>query len=154
MALTRANTELLLVARTGAWLAKASMAITVVGTNADLNDPIAYGVLQSGGTVDSRVLVTDADIATVASADEEQFLDISELRTLQNIQGNLVSVDTKIGPHDEKMGQLLTTFENIVKYKEKRVQDLYNLGIPAASFGVWEMDFAEHDENNIDELGW
>ncbi len=154
MALTRANAELLLVARTSAWLLKASMAITVLGSNADLNDPIAYGVLQSGGTVASRVLVTTADIATVASADQEQFLDIAELRTFQNIQGNLVQVDTKIGPRDEKLGQLLATLDKIVERKEERVENLYGLGLGTIEGGVIALDFAEHDQDNVDELGW
>ena len=153
MSLTRANTELLLVARTKQWLSKASMAITTAGTNADLNDPIAYGVLQSGGTVASRVLVTDADIATVASADEEQFLDIAELRTLQNVQGNLVVIDTAIGPRDEKLGQLLATLDKIVERKEERIEDLYGLGVAPLEVGVINLNFAEHDEDNVDELG-
>ena len=153
MALTRANAELLLVARTSAWLVKASMAVTTAGTNADLNDPIGYGVLQSGGTVVSRVLVTSADIATVASDDEEQFLDIAELRTLQNVQGNLVVTDTKIGPRDEKPGQLLETLDKIVKRKEERIEDLYGLGVAPLEVGVINLNFAEHDEDNVDELG-
>ena len=153
MALTRANTELLLVARTSEWLVKASMAVTVEGSNADLNDPIGYGVIQSGGTVASRVLVTSADIATVASADEEQFLDIAELRTWQNIQGNLVVTDTKIGPRDEKPGAQMTTLNGIVKRKEERIEDLYGLGVAPLEVGVINLNFAEHNEDNVDELG-
>ena len=154
MSLTRANTEFLLVARTSAWLSKASMAITTAGSNADLNDPIAYGVLQVGGTVASRVVVADADIATVASADEEEFLDIAELRTYQNIQGNLTLVDTEIGPRDEKLGQLQSVLEKLIAAKEKRLKELYNFGLPTLEVGVIELDFAEHDEDNVDELGW
>lgn len=155
--LTLANCELLLVARTSAWLVKADMAITVTGAaaqNADLNDPIGYGIIAAGGSLLSRVLLVDADVATVASANEDKMIDIAELRTLQNVQGNLALIDTKIGPRDEKLGQLLGVLNTLLERKEKRIESLYGLGVPAPEFGNLEMDFAEHDEDNTDDSGW
>ncbi len=150
MALTLANVELLIVARTSGWLTKAGMAVTTIGAagqNADLNDPIGYGIIEADGSLLSRVLLVDADVATVDSADEDKMLDIAELRTLQNIQGNLALVDTKIGPRDEKLGQLLSALEKLLERKEERIDNLYGVGLPALDYGTIDLNFNQRNDD-------
>src|SRR5690242_14586451 len=102
MSLTRANIETILVKRCGPLMTAAGMATTVLGSNADLNDPIGYAVRKAGGSVTSFVAVADADIAGVDELGYDQLLDLAELRTLETILGNLDDVDLRVGPRDEK----------------------------------------------------
>ena len=106
MSLTRANVESILVSRCGPLMTAADMAITVVGSNEDLNDPIGYGIRQAEGAVGDPSSVTDTDVASVSSANLDIFLDWCEYRLLKNILGNLDDVDITAGPRSEKLSQL------------------------------------------------
>ena len=153
-ALTRANTESILISRIGTiYVAVELDGTTADGTNADLNDPIGYGIRQTGGTVASFVLVTDADVATVAETDYDEFLDISEYRALVNAQGNFASVDIKVGPRSESLSQLGNRLAVMIKGKKERLDEVYGTSVGVRTAGVITLDFAEHDEGNIDELG-
>ena len=152
--LTRADTESILISRIGTiYVAVGLDGTTVDGTNVDLNDPIGYGIRQTGGTVASFVLVTDADVATVAEADYDEYLDISEYRALVNAQGNFTSVDIKVGPRSESKSQLGTRLATMIKSKKDRLDEVYGTSVGVLTGGVITLDFAEHDENNVDELG-
>ena len=143
MALTRANTELMIVARTGPMLTAAGMAVTVAGSNASLNDPIGRAIRQLGHTVASAVLVADADVAGVTTAETDEFLDLCELFTLQNILGNLDDVDIKVGPRSESLNQLATKIERKIERKQADMEKRYGYGLSVPVFGYIELDFAE-----------
>ena len=86
MALTRANVEAILTKRTSKVMTFVSMdGTTVDGTNADLNDPIGVAIRECGGTTAAPELVTDADVATVVTADLDKLLDIGEYRLIGSI---------------------------------------------------------------------
>lgn len=153
-ALTRANSELLLISRVGAIFTMVGLdGATVEGANTDLNDPIGYGIRQTGGTVQSFVLITSADVATVAESDYDQYLDLAEYRALQNAQGNFDDVDIKVGPRDEKLSQFGVRLEKLLKRKADMIDKTYGTLVGTLSAGVILHDFAEHDEDNIDESG-
>lgn len=142
MALTRAQAEAILVRRVGRLLTAASMdGTTVNGTNADLADPLAWAIGQAGGALASRSAVTDADVATVS--DEEQLLDLAELRTLESISGNLALVDVTFGPHSEKLGQLGDRVEKLIARKRKQVAADHGVGASALEAGVVTLAFAQ-----------
>lgn len=151
--ITRVNFETILVARAGGLMGQAGLAITVGGTNADLINPMRYGIVQADGTVVDWTVITDADIATVASADHDQMIDIAELRLLQDILQNLVLVDTEVGERDVKYDQLASRLKVMIKAKQDSVDSLYGFGAAVVSTAVWDLNFAEHDEDNVDELG-
>lgn len=146
MTVTRANVEAILVKRTGALMTKAGLAVTVVGSNADLNDPIGWALRRIGLTVITASLVTDADLASVTDAQLDEFLDLAEYRTLESVLGNLAAVDTKLGPRDEKLSQLASQIEKKLTRLAKGLEAEYGYGIGTLSVGVLTYDFAEHGE--------
>ena len=152
--LTRADSEQLLISRVGGIFNAVSLdGATVDGTNTDLNDPIGYGIRQTDGTVTSLVLITDADVATVSTDDYDEYLDLAEYRALQNAQGAFADWDIKIGPRDEKRSQLGKYIDTLCARKKKAIEETYGTLTGTLSAGVIMLDFAEHDEDNIDEAG-
>jgi hypothetical protein len=152
--LTRADSEQLLISRVGGIFNAVNLdGTTVDGTNTDLNDPIGYGIRQVDGTVNSLVLVTDADVATVSTDDYDEYLDLAEYRALQNAQGAFASWDIKIGPRDEKQSKFGDYIDAVCERKKKAIEETYGSLTATISSGVIMLDFAEHDEENIDEAG-
>ncbi len=152
--ITRANFEFILIARIGGIMTACGLDGTAAGgTNTDLNDPIGYGIRQSDGTVAAWELVTTADIATVAAADQEQMIDLAELRGLQNCMSNLALVDIEVGERNVKYNQLSTRLKDLIQNKQESVDNLYDFAVASVSSAVWDLNFAEHDEDNVDELG-
>lgn len=134
--MTRAQAEQMLVVRCGPIMSAADMATTDTGSNADLNDPIGYGVRKAGGAVASYALVTDADVATATNLD--LMLDWAEYRLLENLLTNLDDVDIEAGPRSEKLSQLAAQVERrVIRLMDK-------LALESANVGVFSLNFAEH----------
>ena len=144
MALTRANAEFLTVARLAPLMEAAGLAVTVLGANADLNGPIARAVRDLGHTVTSAVLVADADVAQITTAQTSEFLDACELHTLETILGNLDDVDIKVGPRSEKLSQLALQVERKIKRLLAAMGTAYGYGMATPDAGYITLDFAEH----------
>jgi hypothetical protein len=141
MTLTRAQAETILVRRVGGLLSAAGLAVTTAGSNADLNDPLAWAIGQAGGTVSDRSAVVDADLVTVSG--DDQLLDLAELRALETVAGNLATVDVTFGPHSEKLGQLGSRLELLIARKRKQVAADHGVGAPALEAGVVTLAFAQ-----------
>lgn len=152
MSLTRANVETILVRRCGSLLTAAGLdGTTLDGTNVDLNDPIGYALREMGYTVDDITAVADDDVSSVSTANYDKLLDLSELRTLENIQGNLDEVDITLGPRKEALGQLPDRLEKRIERLEAKVRKVYGIGVGTITAGVIKLDFAEHNEDLPDE---
>ena len=147
MALTRANVEAILVQRCGAYMEAAGYVVTIVGSNANLNDPIGYAIRMCDGTVGDYVLVTDADLLTIDADDYDKLLDIAEIRVLDSISTNLDDVDIVVGPRSEKLNQLAQNLQAILDRKAKRVEKVHGLDAPLVGTGAIVLDFAEHNED-------
>jgi len=145
MTMTRANVEFLLVARASPLLEIAGMAITVAGSNANLNDPIAHAVRQLGHTVTNAVLVADADVAAVTVAETDEFLGYATLYTLEAILGNLDDVDLRVGPRSESFSQLAGQVERRIARLRTSLEREYGYGLATVSAGYIQRDIAEHD---------
>lgn len=144
MALTRAQAEAILVRRVGRLMTAASMdGATTNGSNRDFNDPLGWAIVQAGGSVAARNLVTTADLAT---ADDDAVLDLAELRVLESIAGNLALVDVTFGPHKESLGQLGTRLELLIARKRKQVARDHGVGASALEAGVITLGFAQQRE--------
>lgn len=143
MTITRANAEGMLVAATGPLLTAAGMAVTVIGSNADLNSPIGRAIRDLGYTVTDITSIVDADVAQVTDAQTDEFLDVATYQTLEAILGNLDDVDLTTGPRTEKFSQLVKQVNDKIARLLKRLDTLYGYG-QTITAGVIKLQFAEH----------
>lgn len=145
MTLTRANTEFIVVSRVSPLLTAAGMATTVIGSNADLNDPIGRAVRYLDHTVDDPTLVDDTDVARVTDSETDEFLDLTELFLLYSILGHLDDVDIAVGPRSEKLSQLAKQVEQLIDRLRRRMAMQYGYGLATPVSGCITRKFAEHE---------
>ncbi len=140
MAVTRAQAELILIARHGPKMEAAGMdGITVSGSNADINDPLMTALLAMGITPANLAAVADSDLS---GADINQLLDRAELRLCENISGNLDMVDITTGPRRESLSQLADQVEKTISRITKKIEKLYG-EIGSLYAGAISLDFSE-----------
>ena len=147
MTITRVALETILVQRCERMLTFVGKAITFVGSNASLSDPIGYAVRQLGYTVANPVTVADTDLQNIPDADIDQLLDYAELRTLENVMGNMDAVDISNGPEKENFSQVSTTLEKRIKALTEKIAATYGAGIVAET-GNLISNFAAHDDDS------
>lgn len=123
---------------------------TFDGSNSDLNDPIGYGIRKVGSTVSDPSNVADSDLAAVADNLFDALLDVSELRLLRNIRGNLDLVDTTAGPLSESLSQVASQVGRDIIELQAFIKDEYGLGGLTMEADVIRQDFAEHDDTVSD----
>ena len=143
MALTRVVAETVLVKRLGPLMAVGGLAVTIVGTNADLDDPLAWATRGVDGTTAAYNTVTDAELALVT--DLEDLLTLAEWRTLKNIQGALNAVDLVVGPRDEKFHQFVKQVQQMLDNLEPTIEAMGVL-TKALTAGKLTLNFATHGE--------
>lgn len=136
MTITRANAEAELVSRAKKKMELIGLVVTTVGTNADLNSPLAAGLRGLGIVPASPITVSDADFTTLGDADLDEFFDRAELRLLENIHGSIDLVDITSGPQKESLGQLATQLEKSIDSKQKRINDKYGDTGSGSAFSV------------------
>ena len=153
MTLTRANAEVELVGRAKGKMELVGMAVTVVGTNADLNGPLASALRKMGIAPASPITVTDTDLANLTDADIDEYLDRAELRLLENIHRNYTLVDIKSGPQDEKLSQIAAQLEKAIETLSAKIRSEYGDTGANSSFavGVTRIDgYSEEAEGNTE----
>jgi hypothetical protein len=151
MTITRANAEVILIRRCGKLMTEADMnGLVNYGTNEDLNDPIGWALRKSGYSVATITNVADGDMAAVSDDDVDMVLDLAELRTLENIEGNLTGVDITVGPRSEKLDQLVTRVRAKIERKSADIAKAYGLGLGTLSAGVITLDFQEHADDDTE----
>jgi len=107
MGYTRAQIEKVLLRRAGRYLKEAQMDWTTqTGANDDLNDPIGTALRKSGYSVANMSNVADSDVGSVSVDDVDLVLDLAELRTLENIEGNLTLVNLTTASTSESLSDL------------------------------------------------
>ena len=147
---TRAKVEGILIKRVGALMTKASLdGTTVDGTNADLNDPIGWALRQTAYTVSDISAVTTTEVGAVVAGDIDEFLDLAELRTLENVLGNLTLADTKLGPRSVNLGQITKQVEKRIESLNKKLQTQYGWNAPTLEAGLLTEDFAQHADDTV-----
>lgn len=151
MTITRANVENVSIHRTGPLMAKANMdGTTVDGTNDDLAGPIAWALRQAGYSVTDITNPTTAEVA-LAADDVDQILDLTELRVLEDVLGNLDIVDVTVDPRSVKHSQLAKQVEKRLEAVRSRVEKAYGLGSSVLETGTITYEFAEHQSGSEDD---
>ena len=148
MTLTRASVEAVLIRRAGKLLTVAGLdGATKDGTNADLGDPIAFGLRQLGVTVASPSSPTDAEVGNLADDDQDQFFDMAEIRILETVLNHVLDlVNTEAGSRVDEYSQLANGIQLRLDRAELRARRLYGwtAGTLEASYAYLEL--AQHGE--------
>lgn len=121
MSITRSDVDAIITKRLGALLVEADMT-TEVGLNQHLIDPLGWALRALGYGQTSYTDVTDADLSLVAVGHVDALLDLTELRTLESVGGNLTAVDVTIGAISERKSTLGDRVTKLVTDKRKTVQ--------------------------------
>ncbi len=148
MTFTRANAEQELVGRASGKMAAAGLAVTVVGTNADLNAPMLSAFRKMGVEPGSQV-VSDTDFTLLESSQLDEFLDRAELRLLENILGNLDLTDVSIGPRRESLGQIAEQTEKAINRVSARIAKEYGAGVAGLTADYIDLNFAAKSSDFI-----
>lgn len=105
--MVRADIELAVVSRCGNLAAEAGLdGVTVDGTNADMNDPIADALEALNRAPANRSAVSDADVLRVAPLEQRHCLALAELRYLESALFNLTLFDEKWVNQSDAKSQL------------------------------------------------
>lgn len=134
MSYTRAGIEKTLLKRLGNLMLAADLDGTSDdGDNADLLDPLSYAARLVGVAIADSNTLTDDDLLGLAASDYDKFLDVAELRTLENIWGNYDAVDLSVGPRRESFSQLADRILKRLNTKRTDVMVKYGVGMPDAT---------------------
>jgi hypothetical protein len=144
MALTLENAQKIIVKRCGKKMTVAGLATTTATANDDLIDPLASALMDMGYQPQSITAITNTDLAAVEEDRYPELLDRAELRTLENIAGNLDLVNVSVGPRREDLSDLTTQVEKAIDRLVTKIARLY--GDEVLSGGSISLDFQEKEE--------
>lgn len=131
MAPTVFQVEQELIRRCGGLMAMAGFLVDGVTTpNPDLASAIARAARECGLAPANPFGVEDVELASLAYGDLDRFMDVAELRQLQNCFLNYVDFDTNINQgYEQKADQIRQALEKAIAMLTKKVADLYGIGI-------------------------
>lgn len=136
---TRSQVEKLLLQRTGQLLTKVGLdGTTSDGTNENLADPIGWALSKLSAPPADPTEPIDAEVAAVGNL--YALLDLAELRTLENILGNMDLVTAEVGPRREEYNDLAKRLLARIPAKRKEIEKEYGIALgeqKAAKFTVW-----------------
>lgn len=125
--MNRAAVETEIVRRLGPWMAKAGLAVTTAGSNADLASPIAWAVRQAGGTVADPTAPTSDEVGAITDADK--LFALAEYRTLQNTYQAYTGVDVSAGAVSAKNDQLRQAMKERLAELKAYLRAEYDIGV-------------------------
>ena len=147
MTITRAQCEQELVRRAKKKMLAVDMSVVVDGTNDDLSGPLAFAARVVGLTLASPITVTTAELANLSDDDIDELLDRAELRLFENIEGNIDTVDIKLGPHWEAKNQLAEQLQKKITSLRAAISSKYGDDTGTLTAGSLLLDFAsKHDD--------
>ena len=151
MTITRANAEVILIKRIGGLFTDLGLdGTTVDGTNADLNDPIAWALQTLGYGVTDITNVSDTDLSALETSNYNSFFDLAEYRCLQTaLSAASYLVTITVGPRSEQLNHIADTLGKMIDRKWKAIQEMYGIGLGTFTTSTLEMDFARHGDDTI-----
>lgn len=130
----------ILSSRVGGWYTAAGLDASASG--AAWLDPLAYSARILGLALADPTTVVDADLVLVTQAQLDQFLDVAEVRALENALQNHALFDQSIGLASQKLSQLRDSIEAAIDRKTKLLMANYGIGLGTAVSGSIPLDFA------------
>ncbi len=122
-----------------------------MGPMTDLNDPIGYALRVMGYAVADITAVADSDLAGLPAEEIDELLDRAELRTLENVAGNLDVVNISVGPRSESLGDLSRQVEALIRAKTERINARYG-GERRLEGGAIDLDFQQKDTGSVFDI--
>lgn len=149
MSITRAQAESELISRIGKLFTELEMdGTTVNGTNADLNGPLGYAARQCDLTVADLTAVTSTDLAGLSSDNLDLFLDLAELRALENaLRAARRLVTVKAGPLGKDLSDIADGLKEDIAMKKASIADLYGFGGGSLEAGVLQLDIIQSNDD-------
>ena len=126
--MNRQEVQILLIRRCGEFMLQAKMDTATDGENEHTADPALWALRMLGYSPASIVSISEAEVAAVAADHVSAFLDLAELRLLENIRGNLTRVSTSLTREMgvvESWGQLLTQITALVKDRTEKIENMH-----------------------------
>jgi len=108
---------------------------------ADVDDAIARAARQVGLSPASPAAVVDSDLAGLAAADHDYFLDTAELRGWHSIFGNATDAGMRDVALDESPREVREVAREKIKALSGYVKDVYGVGMSTISVGSIGLDF-------------
>lgn len=142
MAITLDNVKKILLSRCQAKMAVANM------DGGDLNDPISWALRKMDIYAVDPTNVTDSDLSSVMGADYDKLFDLAELRTLENVSGNMAYSNISIGPRSEQLAQLSDQVDKAIDRLTAKIQKSYGIGFGVMSAGSISLDFMEKRDDD------
>lgn len=139
---TRALYEQEFVMRCGKKMEFVGMAVSVDGTNADLNSPMAFAARACGITLASPLTVTSEELDGLTVDNVDEFLDRGELRLLENVRGNMNLVDIKAGQLTENFSQFEVNLNKAIEQLQAKIETKY-VGYGSLEAGAIIEDFSQ-----------
>lgn len=126
-------------------------AMTGAGIDADLKasygDSIAVAMRDLGLSVLDPTTPTDAELSSIASADESRFYDLVEFRLLESVRNRVsLKVTMSMGDRKQDYSDIADSLGAIIKDKKQHLADVYGFGLQALGWGVVSFSFAETNE--------
>lgn len=151
MTITRVQAESILHQRTKAYLSAVDASVIPIVTNEVFNDPLGFALRKLGLSVTNVTAVADADVTAVTDEDLDAFLDLAEVRLMQNILGMYDAVDIVVGPRQERLSQLRDGLETRIDKMSAKISSEYGIGGATLEAGTIGLDFVDHNEDVITE---
>jgi hypothetical protein len=150
MIITRIDVEKIMIRRAGKRMTAAGLdGTTITGSNADLVDPIVTALRQCDVEPASISAVTDADLALLDDDMLDAFLDLCELRLLNNILGNYTLVDSQTGPRSDNYSQFTTALEKAIEKLDEKCQKVHGIGSASLETGVINLNFQQKGQDYV-----
>jgi hypothetical protein len=137
MSLTKAKISTIIVSRCGAKMTAAGM------NSSNLDDPIGWALRRVGITPADITSITDSDLTAVPVDDYDKLLDLAELRTLENVSGNLTLTDITAGPQRQALNQIVDQVEKAISRLIEKIQRNYGVGAAVLETGSISLGFQE-----------
>lgn len=129
MALTVAVLEETIESRLGGFIAQVRE-ITEDPSKPSVLESAAWALRKLGYSVATVNAVTDGEMGEVRAADLDVLLDLTELRVLKSLPGNLPAIDTTVGPQSVKLSNLLPALETMIARRTGEIQAEHGHRIP------------------------
>jgi hypothetical protein len=145
MAITRAQVETELVARTKDLLDYCGLSYATDGTNPDLNSPLAFAMRNSQQTLIDPTVATDYDFSVMDPSDLDEIYDLAEYRLLLSILNRMTAVRTQVGVNAFYWSELRDSIDKRIARMQGLLDELYGYGRGTLEAGVIQTSGAEID---------